>query len=232
MKLTPFEKIRKLAEDRKGGKAGLEALLSHKPKTPRTLEKITDDRYLAMMTRCIFQAGFNWKVIENKWAGFEEAFYGFNPKGLVHLSPEQWEAYAEDKRVVRNWIKIRSVLDNAHFILQEAEHHGSFAKFFARWPVSDQVGLMQHMKKHGSRLGGNTATYFLRFMGKDSFILSQDVVARLKASGVEIQDKPSSLKDLKACQEAFNLWHEQSGLPYTHLSRIAGMSIGQNHPPH
>jgi hypothetical protein len=91
---------------------------------------------------------------------------------------------------------------------------------------------MLHLKKHGSRLGGSTSTYFLRFMGKDSFILSQDVVARLKASGLEIQDNPTSQKDLKLCQEAFNLWHEQTRLPYTHLSRIASMSIGHNYPPH
>lgn len=230
MTLTSFKDIQALAEERKGGKAALNDLLS-KPKSVKQLEKIPDDRYLSMMTKCVFQAGFNWKVIENKWATFEEAFHGFNPKGLVHLPPEKWEAYAEDKRVVRNWIKIQTVLDNAHFILNEAERHGSFAKSFARWPVNDQIGLMLHLKKQGSRLGGNTAMYFLRFMGKDSFILSRDVVARLQASGVDVRDKPGSQKDLKQCQQAFNAWHHETGLPYTHLSRIAGMSIGQNYSP-
>jgi len=66
-------------------------------------------------------------------------------------------------------------------------------------------------------------------MGKDGFVLSQDVVGRLKASGVEIKDQPSSKKDLKLCQEAFNTWHEETGLPYTYLSRICGMSIGKNY---
>ena len=230
MKLTPFKTIRKLAEERKGGKKALNALLAeHQPKTKRQLSALKDDRYLSMMTCCIFNAGFNWRVIENKWDGFEEAFHGFNPRGLAHMAPEKWEAYTEDTRIVRNWTKIRAVLDNAHFIMDEAEKHGSFGKLFANWDVGDQVGLMDYLKKHASRLGGNTGMYFIRFIGKDGFILSQDVVGRLKASGVEIKDMPSSKKDLKLCQEAFNAWHAETGLPYMYLSRICGMSIGKNY---
>lgn len=230
MTLTPFKDIRKLAEERKGGRKALEAILAtHKPKSNRQLSALGDDRYLAMMTQCIFNAGFNWRVIQNKWDGFEEAFHGFNPRGLAHMPPEKWEAYTEDTRIVRNWTKIRSVLDNAHFLMEIAEEHGSFGRFFSQWPVSDQVGLMAYLKKHASRLGGNTGMYFIRFMGKDGFILSQDVVGRLKAAGLEIRDNPTSKKDLVLCQEAFNTWHDETGLPYMHLSRICGMSIGKNY---
>lgn len=231
MKLTPFAKVRKLAEERKGGKAALDKLVNHhRILSPKQLAKLKDDRYLSMMTRCIFMAGFNWKVVEAKWKGFEEAFYGFNPKGLAHLAPEKWDAYAEDTRIIRNGTKIRSVLDNAHFVWNTAEEHGSFGKYFASWPSEDQVGLMNWLKKEGSRLGGSTATYFIRFIGKDGFILSRDVVARLRASGVEINEQPTSKRDLQRAQEAFNKWHAETGLPYTALSRIAGMSIGPNYP--
>ncbi|MES2625721.1 MAG: DNA-3-methyladenine glycosylase I [Pseudomonadota bacterium] len=230
MQLTPFAQVRKLAEERKGGKAALEKLLgTHKPLSAKQLAKIPDDRYLSMMTRCVFQAGFNWKVVENKWAGFETAFHGFNPKGLAHLAPEKWDQYMDDKRVIRNGMKIKAVLDNAHFVWNAAEENGSFGKVFAAWPTNDQIGLMDWLKKDGSRLGGSTAMYFIRFAGKDSFILSNDVVARLRASGVAIKDNPSSKKDLAAAQEAFNQWHAETGLSYTHLSRIAGMSIGSNY---
>jgi 3-methyladenine DNA glycosylase Tag len=235
MKLTPFAKIRKLAEDRKGGAAALDKLITHphhRVLTPKQLAKISDDRYLAMMTRCVFQAGFNWKVIEAKWKGFEEAFHKFNPKGLAHLAPDKWDAYVEDTRIVRNATKIRSVLDNAHFVWNTAEEHGSFGKRFANWPTNDQVGLMDWLKKGGGRLGGATAMYFIRFIGKDGFILSRDVAARLRASGVELPEKdgvPTSKRDLKLAQDAFNQWHDETGLSYTTLSRIAGMSIGPNY---
>ena len=229
MKLTPFAKIRKLAEDRKGGKAALDKLLDQRILTPKQLAKLGDDRYLAMMTRCIFQAGFNWKVVEAKWKGFEEAFHGFNPKGLAHLAPEKWDAYSEDTRIIRNGTKIRAVLDNAHFVWNTAEEHGSFGKHFAAWPAADQVGLMQWLKKEGSRLGGSTAMYFIRFIGKDGFILSRDVIARLRAAGVDITESATSKRDLQRAQDAFNEWHADTGLPYYALSRIAGMSIGANY---
>lgn len=229
MKLTPFSKVRKLAEQRKGGKAALDKLVEHRVLTPKQLARIGDDRYLSMMTRCIFQAGFHWKVVENMWKGFEEAFHGFNPKGLAHLAPDKWDAYTEDRRIVRNGVKIRAVLDNAHFVWNTAEEYGSFGKRFAAWPADDQVGLMHWLKKEGSRLGGNTAMYFIRFIGRDGFILSRDVVARLRASGLEIAETPTSKRDLKLAQEAFNTWHAESGLPYYALSRIAGMSIGANY---
>jgi 3-methyladenine DNA glycosylase Tag len=230
MSLTHFKKVQQLAAERKGGAKALEELVeAHKPKTAKQLVKLGDDRYLAMMTKCVFQAGFNWKVIEHKWKSFEEAFHGFNPKGLAHLPPDKWDAYTSDKRVVRNAIKIASVLDNAHFVWRTAEEHGSFGKVFAAWEPSDQIGLMAWLGKEGSRLGGNTAQYFIRFIGKDGFILSQDVVARLQASGVAVTGKCTSKRDLKLAQAAFNEWHQQTGLCYTYLSRIAAMSIGKNY---
>lgn len=227
--IIKFSKILKLAEKRKGGNAGLTELLN-KPLTSTQLARIPDERYLAMMTKCVFNAGFNWKVIEKKWPDFETAFHGFNPKGLAHMSPEKWAAYVDDARIVRNGMKIKTVLDNAHFLLEVAEEYGSFAEFFAGWPCDDQIGLMEFLKLYGSRLGGNTGMYFLRFMGKDGFILSRDVIARLQASGLEIKDNPTSKKDRKLIQATFNDWHEETQLPYTHLSRIAGFSIGQNYP--
>jgi 3-methyladenine DNA glycosylase Tag len=230
MTLTPFATIRKLAEDRKGGKQALDALVEDRALSPRQLAAIGDDRYLAMMTRCVFQAGFNWKVIEHKWQGFEEAFHGFNPRGLAHLPPETWDAYAEDTRIVRNWMKIKSVLANALFMMDVAASQGSFAKVFAAWEPADQIGLMAWLKQEGARLGGNTGMYFIRFMGKDGFILGADVTARLQASGLNIASIPTSKRDLRQVQDAFNEWQQQTGYNYTRLSRIAAMSIGTNYP--
>jgi hypothetical protein len=99
---------------------------------------------------------------------------------------------------------------------------------FAEWPASDQIGLMAWLGKEGSRLGSNTGQYFIRFIGKDGFILSQDVVARLQASGVDVTSKCSSKRDLKKVQDAFNSWHDATGYNYTRLSRILAMSIGKN----
>ncbi|MFK8030081.1 MAG: DNA-3-methyladenine glycosylase I [Gammaproteobacteria bacterium] len=227
--MKKFSVIKNRAAKRKGGSSKLEDLLPV-VSSVRKLRALPNDRVLATMTRCINNAGFNWSVIEKKWPQFEEAFHGFDVDKLSMLPPEDWEAYLQDKRIVRNWQKIDAVRSNVDFVLEVAAQHGSFAKFVAAWPCSDQVGLLKFLKANGKRLGGNTGQYFLRFIGKDSFMLTQDVVTALQDAGVDINDQPTSQRDMLRAQEAFNEWHEQTGLSYTNLSRIASYSAGSNYP--
>ncbi len=223
-----FATILTQAEKRKGGRKALKKLL--KPVlSKKKLAQKGDDRFLAMMVRAISQAGFNWTVIANKWPQFEEAFFGFDIKTLACMPPERWEEYLKDKRVVRHWPKIKAVMENTYFIQGIARQHGSFATFIAEWPESDQVGLMGYLKKHGSRLGGNSGQWFMRYVGKDCFVLSQDVVTAVQHAGVDVAGKPTSKRDLNKVQHAFNQWHEETGLFYTHLSQIAGFSVGTNY---
>ena len=72
--MKKFTQIQERAEQRKGGATALKKLLPQVA-TKKKLAARSDDRYLAMMTKCINQAGFSWKVIENKWPEFEEAFF-------------------------------------------------------------------------------------------------------------------------------------------------------------
>jgi len=222
--MEPFKNIHDRAAQRKGGKQALASLLPEF-KSAKHLGKIGDDRCLAAMTKCIFRAGFAWKVIHSKWDGFETAFVGFDPLKLEAWEEEQWEALASDTRIVRNWPKIKAVRDNVEFVLDIAEAHGSFGKYLADWPGEALVDLWAEMKRDGSRLGGMSGPIALRELGKDTFVLSNDVVALLKANRIISTDSPSSKRDLNAIQDAFNQWHEESGLPYCHMSRIASCSV-------
>jgi len=226
--MESFDDILLRAEKRKGGKAALKRLLRPVPPL-KGLSSVGDDRCLAMMTKVINQAGFRWSVIEKKWPQFEEAYFNFDPKKLSYLSPDQWDAYSRDTRIVRHGQKIQAVIDNVIFVLDTAREYGSFGQFLAQWPVDDQVGLMLYLKKHGSRLGGNTGQRFLRYIGRDAFILTGDVVLALQHDDVDIADTPTSQRDLKKAQQRFNDWHQETGLPYTHLSQIAAYSIGVNY---
>jgi len=226
--MTSFKTIRARAAKRKGGEAALAVLLP-KVASPKALAKIGDDRVLAGMTKRIFSAGFAWSVIEAKWPGFEAAFLGFAPQRLLAQPDELWEGLAGDKRIVRNPQKIMAVRANVRFVADIAGEHGSFARFLADWPAEDQVGLTELLAKRGARLGGHTGQYFLRFIGKDCFVVSTDVVACLRDAGLDISDKPSSKTDLRKIQDQFNAWARESGLPYTHLSRICALSIGENY---
>jgi 3-methyladenine DNA glycosylase Tag len=225
-----FATIRARAAKRKGGDAELKALLP-RVKSATALARMKDDRVLSDMTKRIFSAGFAWSVIEKKWSGFEAAFLGFEPKRLLAQPDEFWERLVSDPRIVRNGQKIMAVRTNAQFISDIAKRHGSFGKFLAAWPPTDQVGLLDVLAKQGARLGGRTGQFLLRFIGKDSFVLSMDVVACLREAGLDISENPSSKRDMRKIQEQFNAWVEETGLPLTHLSRICAMSIGENYNP-
>ena len=189
------------------------------------LARIPDDRWLSMMAKCLFQAGFHWKVIEAKWPGFETAFEGFNPARVSFYGYEEIDRLVSDTAIVRNGAKIMAVVENARFLVDLAAEHGSAAKFFADWPADDFIGLMDVLAKRGSRLGGATGQRALRWMGKSSYILSGDVIARLIAEGV-VAKAPASKRDLAAVQAAFNTWRGQSGRSLTEISRVLSMSVG------
>ena len=220
-----YQAIFARAAERHGGAKALEAKLAEsRPKSSAELAALPDDRWLAEMTRRIFQAGFNWSVIDNKWDGFEAAFEGFDVGRWAMAGDDDLDRLARDTRIVRNPQKIRTVRENAVFLSDLAKEHGSAARFFADYPVTDQVGLMDILKKRGSRLGGTTAQYLLRLIGKDAFVLSRDVTAALIAAGV-VDKPPTSAKALAAVQEAFNSWMEESGRPLTQISRTLALSI-------
>lgn len=125
-----FSRIHDQAINHKGGADALNALLP--PVAGRDeLEARGDDRYLAELTRCIFKAGFVWRVIENKWPDFEAAFEGFVPLYWQQVPPEVLETLARDQRVVRNLQKILTVPENARMIVDVARGHGSFGRILA-----------------------------------------------------------------------------------------------------
>ncbi len=217
-----FDEIYSIAAQRHGGPDALEQNLG-KPKSLTELASMPEDRWLSIITKCIFQAGFNWKVIENKWEGFETAFDGFDVGRCAFMDDDKFDSLLQDTRIVRNGTKIATVRDNAAFLL-ELRADGGAGKVLGGWPSTDFVGLLAMLGKRGSRLGGASAQYAMRFAGRDSFILSRDVTARLIAEGV-VDKAPTSKKAMAAVQSAFNTWMEQSGRSLTEISRVLAMSL-------
>lgn len=221
--MRSFDEIFDRAAARKGGAAEVEAQLPTM-KTPAELAAIPDDRWLSMMSKCVFQAGFSWQVVDKKWPGTEAAFWNFSPARCRAMSDEEFDGLLKEARIIRNGAKVRSVQNNAAFVMDLAAEHGSAAKAFADWPMSDYVGLLDTLKARGDRLGGNAGMMFLRFMGKDSWVTSMDMVKALTLEGV-IDGAPDTKKARKATQAAFDRWADESGRPFAHISRVLAMSV-------
>lgn len=233
-----FKSLYQRAADRKGGKSALELLLGKRILGKKLLDdnaaeqsiaQLTDDRVLAAFTKQIFKSGFVWRVVENKWPDFEEHFFNFNIEKMLMMPEEMLERKAADPKIIRNYNKVKTIKANAQMIFDVTlDKKISFAQFIHDWPSEDIIGLWTYLKKHGQRLGGNTGPYALRLLGKDTFILSSDVEAYLRAQQV-IDGGLQSKKSLTAIQAYFNKLQNESGYSLTQLSRLIAFASGDNY---
>jgi 3-methyladenine DNA glycosylase Tag len=225
--LEKFAAIYQRACERKGGTQALATGLN-KPLSNKLLSKVGDDRFLAEFSKKVFQSGFVWRVVRNKWPDFERVFFGFNIEKILLVPDEMLEQKATDPSIIRNYTKVRTIRDNAIMIDSVAREHGSFAKFVADWPNEDIIGLWTYLKKHGARLGGNTGPYGLRMIGKDTFLLSNDILGYFTQRDI-ISGSARSKRSLTAIQDSFNELQQQSGRSLQELSMIISKSVGDNY---
>jgi len=225
-KLEPIKSIYARASKRKGGNKALNVLLSTKL-PEQSIEDLTDDRVLSAFTKKIFQSGFVWRVVENKWENFEDSFFDFNIEKILMMPEEMLERKASDPKIIRNFNKVKTIKANAQMMFEEQQNGHSFAEFIAHWPSNDIIGLWAYLKKNGQRLGGNTGPYALRAMGKDTFLVTRDIEAYFRAHDIisgGVQTKSSQ----NAIQNAFNQWQTESNYSLAQLSRLVAFSTGDN----
>jgi 3-methyladenine DNA glycosylase Tag len=216
--LENFQQLYQRAIERKGGAQSLETLLSA-PRDSASIEQTGDDRFLAEFTMKVFQSGFVWRVVRNKWPNFERLFFNFDIDKILMVPDEMFEQRAQDPDIIRNFNKVKTIRENALMIDAVRREHGSFGKFVAEWPSNDIIGLWAYLKRCGARLGGNTGPYALRALGKDTFLLSNDVVGYFTQRNI-ISGGVTSKRSLNAIQQSFNQLQQQSGRPYQQLSQI------------
>jgi len=220
--MADFQRLYEYAVNRFGSSQALEARLPQ-PLSNAALRAVSDDRYLSLLTQRIFRAGLKHSLVDAKWPAFEEAFFRFVPEKVVLMGAEHLERLMADRRLIRHLGKLASVPRNAQMLLDIAATHGSFAAWLADWPGTDIVGLWRYLARHGQQLGGLSAPRFLRMAGKDTFILSPDVLAALKGLGV-IERPPTSQAALATVQAQFNQWQAETGRPLAQLSMLLALS--------
>ena len=221
--MKSFNTIYEAALDREGGVDALEQVLPE-PRSVKELKNLPDAFYLSNMSRRIFQAGLNRKIIDNKWPAFEEVFYEFDIDANRALSDEFLERLMDEKRIVRHWRKIQSVRHNAQAIYELNKEQGGFVNTLAEWPSDNIVGFLDILIKRFKQLGGASGPYFLRRVNKDTFLLTQDVIKALMRWGA-IDELPKNKKHKQHVQNCMNEWHAESQRPYCQISMILARSV-------
>lgn len=222
--MTDFAPILAAAEVNAGGAEALSERLPT-PKSPAELGAVADGEYFSLMSRRIFRAGIKHSVVDNRWPAFEEVFHGFDPRRVRAMSDEDLEALMADERIIRHWGKIKATRDNAAAMCALAAEEGGMGAYVGDWPVADTAGLWADLAKRFSHMGGNSAPYFLRMSGRDTFMLTGDVARGLNQWGA-YDSEPKGKRAHAEVQRIFNGWVDETGLPLCQLSLILAISMG------
>ena len=98
----------------------------HGHEIPPRAKPADDSGYLEMLTKAVFQAGFSWQVIRQKWPDFQRAFEGFNVQRVAAYGDAVLERLLDDPGIVRNRRKVMATIENARTLVDLADEHGSF----------------------------------------------------------------------------------------------------------
>jgi len=119
-----------------------------------------DAGYFDLMSKAIFTAGLNWKMVENKWPDFREAFSDFSPAKVSKLSRKDLQALMKNTKIVRNEKKIQATIENARTILDLEKEHGSVRGYIDSFGKKEKL-VLEDLQRRFKFMGPSTARMFL-----------------------------------------------------------------------
>ena len=109
---------------------------------------VHDDRLLfEMLTLEGAQAGLSWSTVLNKREGYKMVFDNFDWNAIILYSDEKIQELILDTRIVRNKLKINSVVTNAKAFIKVREEFGSFDTYI--WSFSNGKVIQNNWKEKG-----------------------------------------------------------------------------------
>jgi DNA-3-methyladenine glycosylase I len=123
---------------------------------PPRVTPADDNGYFEQMTKAVFQAGFSWQVVNNKWPSFQHAFDGFDIDRVAAYTPEDVDRLLGDPGIVRNGRKIEATIANAIQLQVIRREFGSFEKYLRSLdglPYRERQRLLSKRFKNLGRTG-------------------------------------------------------------------------------
>ena len=125
-----------------------------------------DTEYFDTLSRAIFTAGLNWRMVEKKWPDFRKAFGGFAPEKVSRLTEKDVQRLMSDTRIVRNEKKIRATVANAWTVIDLEKDYGSVKKYIEGFGRREKL-LQEDLQRRFKFMGPSTARMFLYMVGYD-----------------------------------------------------------------
>lgn len=130
------------------------------------------------------QAGLSWITVLKKRENYRAAFDQFDPIKIVRYNDNKIQKLLANPGIIRNQLKIKSVVSNAKAYLNVVHEYGSFSKFIwhfvegkpiqNKWKNLKEVpsrnlisdNLSKELKKRGFKFVGSTICYaFMQAVG-------------------------------------------------------------------
>jgi DNA-3-methyladenine glycosylase I len=128
----------------------------------------TDEAYFENMCRVIFQAGLNWRVIDNKWSSIKKAFSNFNIGTVACFTDADVERLMKDPGIIRNKSKIKAIIQNAQNFKTIEKQYGSFQKYLDGLDKSNNYeSATKDLVNKFKWLGPPSASLFLYTVGEE-----------------------------------------------------------------
>jgi DNA-3-methyladenine glycosylase I len=145
----------------------------------------SDDSYLyEMLVLEGAQAGLSWSTILNKRESYRKALDGFDYARNARYTEHRLEKLLQNPGIVRNRLKVQSVVLNAQAFLRVQEEFGSFSTYLWGWTDGKPVvnhrpstasfptrtelsdSISKDLKKRGFKFVGTTIVYaYLQAVG-------------------------------------------------------------------
>lgn len=128
----------------------------------------TDDIYFENMSRIIFQAGLNWRVIDGKWGTTKKAFAGFSIEKVSKFNDTDLNKLMKNEGIVRNRGKIQAIVLNAKRFQEICKQHGSFRNYLKSLDKSQNYSkVVKELTSKFKWLGPSSASMFLYTVGEE-----------------------------------------------------------------
>jgi DNA-3-methyladenine glycosylase I len=127
----------------------------------------SDEAYFENMSRVIFQAGLNWKVIDKKWPTIKTAFAKFSPAKISCFTCSDVARLMNDTGIVSNKAKIQATIYNATEFQNIKKQYGSFQKYIDTLNKDKNYAqAIKQLTKRFEPLGPSSASLFLYTVGE------------------------------------------------------------------
>ena len=121
--------------------------------------------YLEVMTKAVFQSGLSWKVVSNKWSGFQAGFKGFDVASVATMGESEIDTLATDTAIVRNRRKIVATVHNAQRLIELDEKYDGIRNYLRSH--RDFYAVLKDVRKQFKYMGDTGTYYWLYVLGEE-----------------------------------------------------------------